>query len=262
MSPRAICRSLPLAIVAGLLAFALAGCGSSSDSPPGLVIAGPGLQTSAPAQGVNQPPWKPEYAHLAQRLKQIGIPPGGQERFHIHAMVHIYINGLLAPLPAEIGLDEAKGIESSMHTHDGTGIVHMEAPKPYKYTLGDFFAVWGVKLGPAQVGGLKGLGGNHLHFYLNGKPLTNPAALVLHREDSIVIGYGPDNSFPHNPSTVLVSEVEKGEGGLGCGASKGGHAKSCFKHPTTGPSGSTGSTGNTGTTGSTNSTNSSSTQSS
>lgn len=225
-----IARSfVSLAALVGSLAFTLAGCGSSSDPPAGLVISGPGLQTSQPATGTNQPPWKPEYAHLAERLKQIGIPPGGQEKFHIHALLRIYINGLLAPLPAEIGLDSAKGIESSMHTHDGTGIIHMEAPHPFTYTLGDFFSVWGVKLGPAQVGGLKGLGGDHLHFYLNGKQLQDPAALVLRRYASIVIGYGPVNSFPHNPSAVLLREVEKGEGGLGCGASKGGHhSKGCL----------------------------------
>jgi len=75
----------------GLLA--IAGCGSSSNTPPGLVISGPGLQASEPASGLSQPPWPPEYAHLAERLKQIGIPPGGQEKFHIHAILRIYING-------------------------------------------------------------------------------------------------------------------------------------------------------------------------
>jgi hypothetical protein len=230
-----------LIVVAGPSALVAAGCGSSgNDAPPGLTIRGPGLQTSPPAQPPS-PAWRPEYAHLAQRLKEIQIPPGGQEKFHIHAMLHIYVNGLLAPLPAEIGLDPAQGIESSMHTHDGTGIIHMEAPHPFNYTLGDFFAVWGVKLGPAQVGGLTGLGGDHLHFFLNGKPLSNPAALVLHRYDSVVIGYGPENSFPHAPSTLLLKEVEKGEGGLGCGAAHNGKkSHSCLgtpsstaRHPTT-----------------------------
>jgi hypothetical protein len=218
-----------LAVPAGLLAIFAIGCGSSAVTPPGLSISGPGLQTSRPALGTSQAPWRPEYNHLAQRLKLIGIPPGGEEKFHIHAMLHIYINGLLAPLPANIGLDSSKGLESSMHTHDSSGVIHMEAPHPFKYTLGDFFEVWGVKLGPAQVGGLKGYGGDHLHFYLNGKPLSNPAALVLHRGDSVVIGYGPASSFPHKPSTLLLSEVEKGEGGLGCGAAKNGHkSKSCL----------------------------------
>jgi hypothetical protein len=217
--------------VALIAALAIAGCGSSGEStPPGLAIAGPGLQTG-------KPPWPPEYKHLAQRLREIGIPPGGKETFHIHAMLHIYVNGLLVPLPADIGIDTAHGIETSMHTHDSTGIIHMEAPRPFPYTLGDFFAVWGVKLGPAQVGGLKGYGGDKLHFFLNGKPLTNPAAQVLHRYDSVVIGYGPLASFPHSPSTFLLSEVEKGEGGLGCGKSKNGKGKnSCLGAK---PSGST-----------------------
>src|SRR5437899_1359095 len=176
-----------IAALAGLLVLASAGCGSGSHVPAGLTISGPGLQTS-------QPPWPPEYRHLAQRLRQLGLPPGGKETFHIHALLHIYAGGLLVPLPAEIGLDAAKGIESSMHTHDRTGIIHIEAPHRYSFTLGDFFAVWGVKLGPGQLGGLTGFGGDKLHFYLNGKPLTNPAAHVLRNNDSVVIGYGADSS--------------------------------------------------------------------
>src|SRR5438874_8256390 len=192
MSRRVPPRWLCIALL-GLLALVAAGCGSGSAAPAGLTISGPGLQTG-------KPPWRPEYQHLAQRLRQIGIPPGGKETFHIHAMLHIYVDGLLVALPAEIGLDPAKSLESSMHTHDSTGIIHMEAPHPYNYTLGDFFAVWGVKLGPTQVGGLRGYGGDHLHFYLNGKPLNNPAALVLRKDDSVVIGYGPRSAYPHNPS--------------------------------------------------------------
>jgi hypothetical protein len=225
-APRSYLRNVVVVAVLGLVG---AGCGSSAKAPAGLSNSGPGLQVSQPSAQPNQPSWQPEYAHLAQRLKSIGIPPGGEEKFHIHAMLHIYVNGLLKPLAANIGLDPAKGIESSMHTHDGTGIIHMEAPHPYNYTLGDFFSVWGVKLGPAQVGGLKGYGGDHLHFYLNGKPLSNPAALVLQKDDSVVIGYGPPSGYPHNPSKFLLTEVDKGEGGLGCGATKKGQkSKSCL----------------------------------
>jgi hypothetical protein len=228
MFSRTLPRWLAAAALAVVVAVAATGCGSGGDTPAGLSISGPGLQTG-------KPPWPPEYQHLAERLRQIGIPPGGKETFHIHAMLHIYVGGLLVPLPANIGLDPAKKLESSMHTHDSTGIVHMEAPHPFRYTLGDFFAVWGVKLGPAQVGGLTGFGGDHLHFYLNGKPLSNPAAHVLQKEDSVIIGYGAESSFPHAPSTFLLKEVEKGEGGLGCGGAKAGHhAKSCLTTKSTG----------------------------
>jgi hypothetical protein len=225
MSGRKAIRTVllyPLAVLLGAFALIAAGCGASATAPPpGLSISGPGLQTSAP-------PWQPQYANLAQRLKLIGIPPGGKEKFHIHALLHVYVNGLLSPVPADVGIDRAKGVESSLHTHDATGIIHMEAPRPYRYTLGDFFSVWGVKLGPAQVGGLKGLGGDHLHFYVNGKPLSNPAAYVLHNGDSVVIGYGPPNSFPRTPSTYLLYEVEHGLGGLGCTQTGKGKRTSCL----------------------------------
>jgi hypothetical protein len=221
-STRGLPRPVLCSLLVGLLALIAAGCGSGASALPGLTIAGPGLQ-------VSKPPWPPEYAHLAQRLRKIGIPPGGQEKFHIHAMLHVYVDGLLSPLPKDIGIDQAKGLETSLHTHDSTGIIHMEAPRPYNFTLGDFFSVWGVRLSPAQLGGLTGYGGDHLHFYLDGRPLSNPAAHVLRNGDSVVIGYGPDNSFPHTPSTFLLQEVEKGEGGLGCSsAKKGSHAHSCL----------------------------------
>jgi hypothetical protein len=157
------------------------------------------------------------------------LPPGGSERFHIHAMVHVYVDGLLSPLPANVGIDQARRLESSLHTHDSSGIVHMEAPHRYPFTLGDFFGVWGVKLGPDRVGGLTGLGGDHLHFYLDGRPLANPAAHVLHDGDSVVIGYGPVGSFPHNPSTVLLRELNGPNGALSCSASRDGRrTKSCL----------------------------------
>jgi len=216
-----VCRALAAPILAIVLPALLAGCSSNDPPPPpGLTIVGPGLQTA-------QPPWKPEYAYLQQRAKKIGLPPVGKETFHIHAMLHIYVNGLLLPIPADIGIEVSKGRETSLHTHDKTGIIHMEANHRYPFTLGDFFSVWGVKLGPAQVGGLTGLGGDHLHFYLNGKPLADPAAHVLRNGDSVVIGYGPDDSFPHAPNTYLLYEIEHGLGGLGCSPTKGKGAKSC-----------------------------------
>lgn len=208
-------RLLAPAVAAAAIALLLAasGCGSSAPAAPaGLTISGPGLQTG-------QPPWAPEYAHLPERLHTLGLPPVGGEKFHIHAALHIYKEGILQPVPAEIGLEPAKHIETSLHTHDPTGIIHMEASHRFNFTLGDFFMVWGVKLGPAQVGGLEGLGGDKLHFYLNGRPLQNPAALVLHNGDNIAIGYGADSSFPHSPGTRLLREVEEGKAGLNCSSS-------------------------------------------
>jgi hypothetical protein len=204
-------RGTLLCALVATLALAAAGCGSSGDdgsttsSVPGSANAGPGLQTS-------KPPWRPEYAQLKQRIKRLGLPPAGTERFHIHALLRIYVDGILSPVPKNIGIDKPQHIESSLHTHDETGIVHMESTHPHRFTLGDFFAVWGVKLGPDRVGGLTGLGGNKLHFYLNGKPLKDPAAHQLRDEDVVVIGYGAPNSFPHRVNTEALRLLKSAKG--------------------------------------------------
>jgi hypothetical protein len=200
-----------VAVAALLALLAATGCGSATPAPAGLVIAGPGLQTGPP-------PWKPEYAHLAERKAELHLPPVGNEKFHIHAALHIFVNGLLKPVPALVGLEPAKGIETSLHTHDSSGVIHMETVHKFNFTLGEFFKVWGVKLGPEQVGGLKGLGGDKLHFYVNGRKLANPAAYVMHNGDNFSIGYGPDSSFPHSPGTQLLHEVMEGKAGLNCSA--------------------------------------------
>lgn len=232
MRTAASSRAAVAALLLGLLAVLAGGCGSSSPASgsgastaakaPGLVISGPGLQEG-------EGPWKPEYAHLAERKAELKLPPVGNEKFHIHAALHIYKQGLLIPVPAEIGLEPAKNVETSLHTHDPTGVIHMETVKPYNFTLGDFFKVWGVKLGPEQVGGLRGLGGVKLHFYVNGHPFSDPAAYVMHNGDNIAIGYGPDSSFPHSPGDQLLHEVMEGKAGLNCSATTNSkQGKGCF----------------------------------
>ena len=94
-------RRISIAVLTGLLVLVAAGCGSSAVVPAGLTISYPGLQTG-------QPPWPAEYKHLAQRLRKLGLPPGGSEKFHHHALLHIYVDGLLVPLAANIGLDPPK----------------------------------------------------------------------------------------------------------------------------------------------------------
>jgi hypothetical protein len=229
-------RGKPLlgALAVGL-ALVATGCGSSGDdraeadradapaAVQGMTNRGPGLQTS-------QPPWRPEYAHLRQRIRQLGLPPAGTERFHIHALLRIYVDGILSPIPANIGIDRSRGIYPSLHTHDKTGIIHMESTHPHRFLLGDFFAVWGVQLGPDRVGGLTGLGGERLHFYLNGRPLSDPAAHQMRDGDAIVIGYGAADSFPHTVNTEALRLLRsRGGGGLGCSLDRSGRrATSCF----------------------------------
>jgi hypothetical protein len=105
-----------------------------------------------------------------------GLATGDSEKLHIHAQLHVYDQALLLPVPKNLGIDERRHIETTIHTHDATGVVHMEAPRPYPYTLGDLFAIWGVRFGAGTLGRLQDDGGNRVWVYVNGKRITDPSA--------------------------------------------------------------------------------------
>jgi hypothetical protein len=84
---------------------------------------------------------------------------------HIHAHLTIIANGVQRAIPLAVGVPGAEVISNFvvdgrcfywLHTHDATGIVHVEAPVSTAFTLGEFFAVWGEPLTRTNVGGFEG----------------------------------------------------------------------------------------------------------
>jgi hypothetical protein len=82
---------------------------------------------------------------------------------HYHADLQIYVNGQLQTVPAGVGIVLPDGTNSphlasngataclySLHTHDATGIVHIESPDSRPYTLGNLFDIWGQHLSTTQ----------------------------------------------------------------------------------------------------------------
>jgi hypothetical protein len=202
-----------------LAALILAGCGEKDETlGDTTAIRGPGIRATAPR-------WQPEYAHLAQRIKQLGLPPVGKEKLHTHALLHIYNDGLLVPVAPNIGIHPPA--VSSLHTHDQTGVIHMESDKPHKFTLGELFAIWGVRFGKASLGNLVNKGDKQVRVYVNGKPVADPVHYVMKDGDNIVVGYGTAGSFPHNPSKKALELVGKKGGGNCAEAAKGEKRKSC-----------------------------------
>ncbi len=214
-------------LVAMLAAALLAGCGEKKETlGDATAVYGPGVTATAP-------PWKPEYAHLKQRIKELGLPPVGNEKYHTHALIHIYNDGLLVQIAPNIGIDPRTKAYSSIHTHDPSGIIHMESARPHKFTLGDFFAIWGVPFGKSTLGNFKASGDKQIHVYVNGKPISDPVHYVMHDQDNISIGYGTDSSFPHAPDKSALKTVSgKGRQGTCSKARNGKPATSCMKQAT------------------------------
>jgi hypothetical protein len=66
-----------------------------------------------------------------------------QLAYHIHAHVTMVINGVPAQIPAGVGITDT--CYYWLHTHDTSGIIHIEAPANTSFTLGNFLDVWKTK---------------------------------------------------------------------------------------------------------------------
>jgi hypothetical protein len=143
-------------------------------------------------------PWPANQAGLAQRLDAAGLPTMTameQLAYHIHAHLDISVDGAPVTVPAQIGISDI-GI-AVLHTHDPTGIIHIEAPAPRDYTLGEFFDVWGVRLTSSCIGGYCASGSSELRTYVNGKRVDgDPRAVVLNAHDEIVLAFGTTGQLP------------------------------------------------------------------
>jgi hypothetical protein len=113
-----------------------------------------------------------------------------QLNFHIHSTVLIYIDGEQMPVPANVGVRPNECL-FWLHTHDGTGLIHVEAPEKRDFTLGQFFAVWGQPLSSTQLLDQTADATHEITVTINGEPYEgNPADIVFADLDTIVLQYG------------------------------------------------------------------------
>ena len=154
-----------------------------------------GLQSgNAPWSAGNDP------NDLKTRLAAIGLPALGTEGqvLHIHQHLDIYVNGSPVRVPADIGISADRSFLSDLHTHDATGIIHVESPTKRAFTLRQFFDVWGVTFTRTCIGGYCNSGGATLTVYVNGHKVTgDPSLVVLRSFDEIVVAYGTPSQLPN-----------------------------------------------------------------
>jgi hypothetical protein len=183
---------LAVLVAAGLIVAAVGRSGSGQARAPTAAGSLPGLQTGPP-------PWGPNTADLAARLRAIGVPPLSPlegTAIHIHQHLDLYVNGRKVTVPAGIGIDPAVGY-APLHTHDDSGIIHVESPTVRTYTLGQFFAVWGVQLTPTCIGGDCAGGNRRLRVYVNGAAdRGDPTALTLESHQEIAVAFGTAAQLP------------------------------------------------------------------
>jgi hypothetical protein len=195
--------------------LALASCGGSDPKPAGAATGAAGGPAIGPAFGsmdalpgllTTPPPWPANAGKLQLRLRAIGLPALTEEGqvVHIHQHLDLFVDGKPVPVASDIGIAADRSFISPLHTHapqtgqPPDGIMHVESPTEASFSLGQFFAVWGVRLNANCIGGRCADTERHeLHTWVDGKPVVgDPTRIVLAEHQEIVLAYGTPEQMP------------------------------------------------------------------
>jgi hypothetical protein len=141
--------------------------------------------------GYTAPPW-PAPADASAAVNAAGLPMLGREGNveHIHAHLDVLVDGQAVPVPADIGIDIHRRTISPLHTHDTSGVLHIESPVKRQFSLGEFFSEWQVSLSQDSVGALRAGDGKVVRVFVNGTRWNgNPGAIMLGAHDEIAVLY-------------------------------------------------------------------------
>lgn len=135
-----------------------------------------------------------------QRVDGISCNSSEQVAYHIHTHLSVFVDGVLRPIPAGIGIVKPAAQQTSdgpfygattcyywLHVHAQDGIIHIESPSVATYTLGQFFAEWGQPLSASRVAGARGT----VTAFVNGKRFVgDPANITLGSREDIQLDVG------------------------------------------------------------------------
>ncbi len=106
---------------------------------------------------------------------------------HKHIKMNIEFLGESIDIPQKVGIT-SKGMRV-IHTHDGSGEIHIEGPYAHQYYLRDFFKIWGKNFNRTCLFD-ECINENYtLQFFVNGKPNSLFENLPLVDDNEIKIIY-------------------------------------------------------------------------
>lgn len=112
---------------------------------------------------------------------------------HFHVTLKMSYLGRPMPLPSNIGIEE--DCMRPLDTHDGKdNKVHVHYTRPYPFTIGDFFTVWGVIFNKDQFSGTFVSDRRKITMKVNGKINYDYESYILKDGDSIEIAVTPHYS--------------------------------------------------------------------
>ncbi|MEY9887232.1 hypothetical protein ABIA35_001612 [Catenulispora sp. MAP12-49] len=175
-----------------------ASTGAAAGAPT--TAAAPSTSSGAPSSAAG---WARNPDQASTALKA-GLPMLGSEmlQVHYHAHLDVIVDGKPVTVPQYVGIDENAQTITALHTHDTSGVMHIESGKDVPFKLGQFFTEWGQPLSSTQAGPVAIGGDEVLHVFVNGKEITgDPAQYVLKAHDEIAVWVGDKAQTPQVPAS-------------------------------------------------------------
>jgi hypothetical protein len=180
--------------------------GRDSGTGPGAQAGGGSTVPQAPIHSIVPEIWgtfDSPPANVRQTAAEAGIKVLGSEGtlVHFHARVQIIDGNGQLLIPANLGI--GNGYITELHTHDESGILHIEAASAGTWRLGQFFTEWGHPISRQGIAPLTVPAGSTMHVFVNGvETNADPATIVLDDHMDIAIVVIPDGRPIVIPSTT------------------------------------------------------------
>lgn len=168
----------------------------------------------------------------SQAVDGILCKPMMFNNYHVHVYVGLYVGGKQVAIPDQIGMYQPGAVENGytntatcfyyIHTHDASGMVHLESPVNAAvgdslFTLHNVFDVWGMSVGRNNVGPFAGtvrifigrakLGTTTVSPSSYSEYFGDPNAIALYSHQAIWFEVGPPYfTPPYIPEIVFYNE--------------------------------------------------------
>jgi len=130
-----------------------------------------------------------------QQVNGINCKMALDNAFHHHAHLSLFVNGVQYAIPRGTGMKNPgknnfiyhADCYYWIHTHDDTGILHMEPPAAFNFSLKQYFHIWGEPLSTTGVAGYNGL----VTVFVNSiQVFVDPNTIVLNPFDQVTLEVG------------------------------------------------------------------------
>jgi hypothetical protein len=186
-----------LAAIIAAVALLASACGGSSGH-------GSAQSTGATGNAGSSSILWPRPTDTGAAISAAGLPafPAEALTVHYHAHLDVIIDGQPVTVPPYIGIDIVNSRISPLHTHDSSGIIHIESPQQTTYTLGQFFTQWAVRLN-AQCMGSFCTGPTRQNIAtVNGHAFGgDPSTIPFSHHEQITLWSGPPGPPPSPPGS-------------------------------------------------------------